>query len=249
MRIPRVFISPENRGKDNNVLITDAAARHLTRVLRLRPGAPVIVLDGEGGAFRARLLGPARGGVAAVIEERIPATGEPEVRITLVQGLPKADKMNYVVQKATEIGVSRIIPLVCDRTVVRLAGERAANKRERWRRIAAAAAEQAFRVRAPRILPVMRLDEVLAAAPAGALLLFPWEEEKQTPLKTVLRSRRAASDVYIFIGPEGGFTAAEAETALAHGAHRVTLGPRLLRTETAGVVVAAIVLYEWGEMG
>ncbi len=248
MRIPRVFIDPENR-EDGHVQITGAAARHLTRVLRLGPGAELVALDGKGGAFRARIEKETRDGVSAVIEERIPATGEPGVKITLVQGLPKADKMDYVVQKATEIGVSRIIPLASERAVVRTGGERADKKRERWRRIAVSAAEQAFRAIVPEILPVMTLSEVLEAVPAGALLLFPWEEERRTPLQAVLRAQPAVPDVYIFIGPEGGFTEAEAEAARAHGAHCVTLGPRLLRTETAGPVVAALVLYEWGEMG
>lgn len=248
MRIPRVFIDPENR-EDGHVQITGAAARHLTRVLRLGPGAELVALDGKGGAFRTRIEKETRDGVSAVIEERIPATGEPGVKITLVQGLPKADKMDYVVQKATEIGVSRIIPLASERAVVRTGGERADKKRERWRRIAVSAAEQAFRAIVPEILPVMTLGEVLETVPAGALLLFPWEEEKRTPLRAVLRAQPAVSDVYIFIGPEGGFTEDEAEAARARGAHCVTLGPRLLRTETAGPVVAALVLYEWGEMG
>lgn len=249
MRIPRVFVDPQDFGAGGRVRITGAAARHLTRVLRLGPEALVIVLDGAGGAYRAHVEGKGRDGLTAVIEKEVAVPGEPDIQITLVQGLPKADKMNFVVQKATEVGVRRIIPLVADRTVVRLDGERAEKKRERWRRIATSAAAQAFRSRVPEIGPVMRLGAVLEAAAPGALLLFPWEEEKQAALKTVLRAGPAAPEVYIFIGPEGGFTEAEAELALAHGAHRVTLGPRLLRTETAGPVVAAIVLYEWGEMG
>ncbi|MDA8097810.1 MAG: 16S rRNA (uracil(1498)-N(3))-methyltransferase [Clostridia bacterium] len=247
MRVPRIFVGPEEWQGRETVRVTGTGAQHITRVLRLGAGAELVVLDGEGGAYQAEIRELTRDGFTAAITGTASVAGEPDLAITLVQGLPKGDKMDYVVQKATEVGVSRIIPLASERAVVRAREERTDKKRERWMRIATSAAEQAFRLVVPEILPVMTLPRVLDSIGPEAFILFPWEEERENPLKAVLRSHPVVQDIYIFIGPEGGFTEAEARTATDRGAHRVTLGPRILRTETAGPLVAALVLYEWGD--
>jgi len=245
VRVPRIFVRPEDWNGRETVHVGGEVARHITRVLRMGAGAELVVLDGQGGAYRAVIRELVRDGFTAAITGMAEANGEPEVSITLVQGLPKGDKMDYVVQKATEVGVSRIIPLASERSVVQAREQRWDKKRERWERIAASAAEQAFRLLVPKILPVMTLPEALDSINPEAFIIFPWEEERENSLKTLLRSHPPASEVYIFIGPEGGFTENEARMASDRGAHRVTLGPRILRTETAGPLATALVLYEW----
>jgi len=229
--------------------ITGPDAHHLTRVLRLSPGAEVLLLDGSGRMFRAEVRETGRERVRAVVTGEVGAPAEPGVRVTLVQALAKGDRMDTVVQKATEIGVARIVPVTSERVVVNLEPQKAGRRRERWQRIATEAAEQCWRPRVPEVHPVIGFKEALDLVPEAALPLFFWERERQVALKDVLRSRPPAEDVFVFIGPEGGFTEGEAAAAAARGAVSVSLGPRLLRTDTAGLIAAALVLYEWGDLG
>lgn len=249
MRIPRFFVPPAGWRERREAWITGPDARHLTRVLRLGPGAEVMLLDGSGRVFRAEVREVERERVRALVTGVVDVTAEPGVRVTLVQALAKGDRMDTVVQKATEVGVARIIPVTSERVVVHLTGRKAEARCARWRRIATEAAEQCHRPQVPEVHPLIALGEALAQVPQGALALFFWEEERRTALKEVLRSRAPAGEVYVFIGPEGGFSEQEAAAAAGRGAVPVSLGPRLLRTDTAGVIAAALVLYEWGDLG
>lgn len=249
MRVPRIFLSPECRLEGDEIFVAGAEAAHLTRVLRLRPGAEIDVLDGEGRTWRARILAADRDGVRARVTGSRAAAPEPPVRLTLVQGLARGEKMDLIIQKAVEIGVARIIPANCARTVIRLDEERGWRRRERWQKIAVEAAEQCGRGAVPVIEPPQALVDALSLLRSGALALLLWEGERATGLKDVLDSVPRAEDVFVFVGPEGGFTADEVEACTAAGARPVSLGPRILRTETAGLVVTALVLYAWGDLG
>ncbi|HBC92872.1 MAG TPA: 16S rRNA (uracil(1498)-N(3))-methyltransferase [Pelotomaculum sp.] len=246
--MPRFFISPEQI-KAGRVTITGPDVAHIVKVLRLGPGDTLTVLDGRGMVYEAVIEHADRESVICAVMSESNAGRAPMLRITLVQGLPKNDKMDLIVQKATELGVYRLIPLICDRSVVRMAGDKPLHRLERWQRIAREAAKQCRRPDVPEVLPPAGWEEALAGMPENTAAVIPWEEENQEPLKKVLGESRPRKNVYVFIGPEGGFTPAEVELARSHGIRPVTLGPRILRTETAGLAVLAIILYQFGDLG
>lgn len=249
----RFFIdSPAQTGE--RIVFNVPISRQMARVLRLEPGAHVIAVEPGGWELIVELTEVGVRRAAGVVVGRQRRQTEPPVRVILGQGLPKYDKMDLVVQKCTEIGVTEIIPVVTRRSIVRLeAGSITASARcERWRRVAREASEQAGRTLVPLVYSIMDLASALPLLGAADLFLVPWEEEKGARLKAVLRQRLekgGLSSVAILIGPEGGFAPDEVEMARVHGALAVGMGPRLLRTETAGVVAASIVLYEAGDLG
>ncbi|MDI6710012.1 MAG: 16S rRNA (uracil(1498)-N(3))-methyltransferase [Bacillota bacterium] len=247
--MPRIFLSPECRLEGDEVLVTGAEAAHLARVLRLRPGAEIDALDGEGRAWRARILAADKEGVRARVTGARAAAPEPPVRLALVQGLARGEKMDLIIQKAVEIGVARIIPADCARTVIRLDDERGRRRRKRWQKIAVEAAEQCGRGAVPVVEPPQALGDALSLLRPGVTAFLLWEGERATGLKDILDSVPCTKDVFVFVGPEGGFTGDEVEACTAAGARPVSLGPRILRTETAGLVAAALVLYAWGDLG
>ncbi|MGQ9754510.1 MAG: 16S rRNA (uracil(1498)-N(3))-methyltransferase [Desulfotomaculales bacterium] len=248
MRVPRFFVPPDAWAGDR-VTITGRDYHHIRHVLRLGPGARLIVLDGGGRSFEAVIETVQKGSVSALVTGEAPALPEPPVKVTLVQGLPRGEKMELIVQKATEIGVTGIVPLAAARAVLRLAGDRAGRRRLRWQRIAVEAAEQSGRGRFPVVGEIQDLAGVLRGLPEGAAAFLLWEAEQATTLKQVLRAGPARAEVYLFIGPEGGFTRDEVAAARDAGVVPVSLGGRILRTETAGLVAAALVLYEWADLG
>lgn len=228
-----------------------AAARQMARVLRLAPGDRVAAVDPEGWELVVELTRVDRHGARGRVLSRERRETEPPLDIVLAQGIPKGEKMDFVVQKGTEVGVSAFLPTVTRRTVVDL-GDRWEGRRERWQRIAREAAEQCGRVRVPEVLPVMMLEQAVVELAAADLFLIPWEEERARGLRSVLREVSGAGaprSVAVLIGPEGGFAADEVRLAVSRGARPVSLGPRLLRTETAGLVVVAALLYELGDLG
>jgi 16S rRNA (uracil1498-N3)-methyltransferase len=156
--------------------------------------------------------------------------------------------MDLIVEKSTELGISRIIPLVCERTVLKLEGDKLSRRRERWLRIAREASKQCRRPDVPEVDLPGGWDQALRDLDR-ATALIPWEEENVLTLKSFLRENKPREQVYVFIGPEGGFTPREVERARSHGVRPVTLGPRILRTETAGLAVVAMILYQWGDLG
>lgn len=254
--LPRFFVEPEEivpTKAGYRVQLAGEDVHHIHRVLRLRPGDAVWVADGTGRDFPGELETADRQQATIRLDPPIPSAGEPTYRITLFQGLPKADKMDWVVQKATEVGVHQVIPVTTERSVIALSAAKAVGRAERWRRIASAAAKQAARGRVPGIAEPTGMDDALSkwceSAPGG-LLVVPWEEEGERGLRRVLQSAHTVPrDIGVVIGPEGGLTSDETRLAAEMGGITCTLGPRILRTETAGPVVAALILYELGEMG
>lgn len=249
----RYFVSPEQIRHGEAVILGDDA-HHLSRVMRARPGEIVIVSDGAGRTVEAELeeLQPER--VKARIVRAVERRSEPQVDVWLAQSLPKGDKMETVIQKASEIGAARIVPFLSERTVVQYDAKKEAKRTARWRKIAKEAAEQAHRERIPEIDAPMPLRELLALSGEAELKLICYEKENGLQLRTALRKRLAAGEpeartVLVAIGPEGGFAEREIEAAEAAGFVPIGLGSRILRTETAGLVALACLLYEYGEMG
>jgi 16S rRNA (uracil1498-N3)-methyltransferase len=223
------------------------ALHYLGRVLRLRPGEELELFDGAGAVYPARLQ--ALDAEAAVLAVGPPSPAPTAPPITLAQGLAKGDKLDLVVQKATELGASRIVPLAAERSVVKLTAEKGLERARRWRRIAEEAARQCGRADVPEVDPPATLAEFLAAAAArGEAVALLYEGEKERRLSAWLAAH-AAGPVALAIGPEGGFSSAEVEAARAAGAATVSLGPRIVRTETAGLAALAVALHLAGELG
>ena len=170
--------------------------------------------------------------------------------ITLLQGLPKGEKFDWILQKNTEIGVCKFIPIVTERPVINIAPSKVERRRERWEKIVAEAAKQCMRMDIPELGQVLTFDSGLKDINNHQLSIIPWEQEKGTSLKKILRDiDKSISRIAVFIGPEGGFSVDEVEKAKALGAVPVSLGPRILRTETAAMAVSSMIMYELGDMG
>lgn len=246
--MPRFFVSPDQI-KEGHIHITGPDVNHISRVLRLGAGDILTVLDGRGKSYEAVIEKPAGDGIVCAVRKVTVLGDAPLLKVTLVQGIPKGDKMDLIVQKGTELGVSRIIPLICQRVVVKLEGEKSGKRRERWQRIALEAAKQCRRPDVPEVCEPTEWDRVLAGLTPEVAALIPWEEENVLSLKEVLMRNTPKQEVCVFIGPEGGFTPPEVERARERGVCPVTLGPRILRTETAGLAVLSMILYQWGDLG
>jgi 16S rRNA (uracil1498-N3)-methyltransferase len=203
------------------------------------------VLDNSGLEWQITLTEVEKNKVQGQITAQRPAQAEPKLQLTLYQATLKAEKFEWVLQKGTELGVSTFVPTICQRSVVRdpLA---LAKKAPRWRQIIREAAEQSGRGRLPRLEEVHSFTAALEQAQAADLILVPWEEASEITLKQVLAGAQV-DQIALFIGPEGGFTHDEAHLAKAAGARLVTLGPRILRAETAGIAVCAAIIYQMDE--
>lgn len=236
--------------------LSETDSVHVARVLRLRPGQRVIVSDGRGFDYGAELVKVSPQGAIVRLGPPSPSKAEPRLFVTLLQGIAKGSKMDFIVQKAVEIGVRRIIPVDAERTVVRLNKDKADARVERWRRIAYEAAKQAGRARLPTVEPVASWQDVWRRDDLGAVVV-PWEDEMGSGLLETMRALSqgvAASGtdiprITVAIGPEGGYSQEEIEAAVRSGARSVSLGPRILRTETAAIVACSLVLAAFGELG
>jgi 16S rRNA (uracil1498-N3)-methyltransferase len=269
-RLPRFFISPE-QVSGPLVTISGEDVRHIATVLRMKAGDSLLLCDGKGAEYTARISRLDRTEIKAEIVTtkqrglRLP-------RITLGQGLPKSDKMDLIVQKATELDVSAIVPLVTERTIVKVRDEE--KRISRWQKICREAAMQSSRVDIPSVEPIRKFSDFLRTLPAPSvcepaasdyecvariqavrqrerrvdpsprtLLLLPWEEGT-TSIKNVLKQNSDVRNIIVLIGPEGGFSLSEAELARDKGFHLVSLGQNILRTETAAIAVLSMIGYE-----
>jgi 16S rRNA (uracil1498-N3)-methyltransferase len=250
----RYFIPPE-RLVSGKAVIEGNDARHLALVMRARVGDRIVVSDGRGRTVLAEIAELDKTKVTATVIEPLPADAEPAVHVWIAQSLPKGDKMETVIQKCTEIGATRIIPFLSERTVVRYNPPAEEKRLQRWRKIAKEAAEQAHRDKVPEIEAPMTWKQLLQAASDADAALFCYERENGRTIGEQLKrlfSREAEKPVrtvLIVVGPEGGFTEREAREAEAAGIVPVSMGRRILRAETAGMVALACILYEAGEMG
>jgi 16S rRNA (uracil1498-N3)-methyltransferase len=251
-RAPRVFV-PREQWREGKVKAAGEDARYLTRVLRLGPGDAVTVLDGQGRVFRAAISAVNEKEVHLALEDEIVYDAEPITKVALFQAVPKGDKMDFVIQKATELGVARIVPVITERVIVRFNTVQAAKRRERWRRIAREASRQCGRTMVPVVEPVITFQAALQNDYfSGFPGILPWEGEQETRLRDFLETMSGEilpKEIAVFIGPEGGFSLPEVEAARASGIATVSLGRRILRTETAGIITIALILYSLGELG
>ena len=222
-------------------------SRHLARVLRLRPGDTVVATDGAGRDYTVRLESLGDTAVGTVIGEAAGVAASP-LAITLIQGVPKGDKMEAIVRAVTELGVASVQPALCERTIVRLEAPRWRDRARRWQRVAREAAKQSGRAVIPEVESPRPLGDWLAAGARADLALCLWEGEGAR-LKSVLATPDSPRSARVLVGPEGGLAGEEVERARAHGLTVVSLGPRILRTETAGPAIVAILQSRFGDLG
>ncbi len=239
------FIDPHHIAGEQ-VSFPAETARQISRVLRLKPGTMVAVLDNRGSRFTVALEVVEKELVSGRVTERMDAAGEPAVRVVLDLCLTQREKFEWALQKCTEAGAAAFRPLVSQRSLVQNTTEAEA-KRGRWERILQEAAEQCGRGRIPQLLPTARLEEMLQQpSEPGLLRLALWEDEQRTTLKGALTGWRGGS-VELLVGPEGGLAETEVQGAQAAGFRTVTLGRRTLRMETAALAGTLLVLHELGE--
>lgn len=240
------FFLPRKNIQDNRGIIDGQELTHLQRVLRLGPGDRVTVFDDMGWEHEAVIqsLSAERGEIE--IRRSYEARRESSLHITLALGLTKGEKMDLVVEKATELGVQSIIPFASAHAVPKFDQTKIAKRTERWRKIALSAAKQCGRTQVPEVLPLCDLA-ALVDRPAALKLLF-WEKEEQRSLQQVHEQNPLAKSLLLAIGPEGGFSAEEANLARARGFETIHLGRRILRAETAAVTVVSLAQFLWGDL-
>ncbi len=241
-RPPRFFIAP-SQVSGSRISVTDEDVRHIAAVLRMKTGDALLLCDGQGAEYQVTIAHISK----TEIVTDIVSQSKREIvspRITLGQGLPKSDKMDWIVQKVTELGVTDIVPLVTERTIVKIRDEE--KRISRWQKIAREAAMQSNRPDIPQIGAVITFKGFLKTLnpEPGTLLLIPWEEGTE-PIKDVLQKNREIKKVIVLVGPEGGFSSVEASLAREKGFHAVSLGPNILRTETAAIAVLSMIGYEF----
>lgn len=240
------FVEPHQiNTTDNRVTILGADVNHIKNVLRMRVGEEIAVSNGQDGReYRCGILEFAEDAVVCELRFVKEDNVELPAKVYLFQGLPKADKMELIVQKAVELGVYEIIPVSTKRCVVKLDDKKAASKIARWQGIAEAAAKQSKRAIVPKVSPVMTFAQAVKRAAEMDVKLIPYElAEGMEKTRTLLGDLQPGQDIAVFIGPEGGFEESEISVALDAGIEPITLGKRILRTETAGMTVLSWVIY------
>lgn len=238
------FVKPQQI-QEKQIVITGSDVNHIKNVLRMKPGEELAVSNGvDGREYRCGIVELGEDEVRCELRFVKEDGLELPAKVYLFQGLPKADKMELIIQKAVELGVYEIIPMMTKRAVVRLDEKKARAKTERWQGIAEAAAKQSKRRIVPRVAEVMRFQEALSYASSMECRLIPYElAAGMERTRQLIAGIEANQSVAVFIGPEGGFEEAEIEAAKASGVCPVTLGKRILRTETAGLTVMAWIMY------
>jgi 16S rRNA (uracil1498-N3)-methyltransferase len=252
----RFFIAPELvKTLDVTIALPKELAHQVRDVLHLQVGEQLILLDNSGDEIRAEIAGIGKASVEVGLLERREGKPESPVRVVLCQGLLKSARFEWILEKGTELGVSVFSPILCRRSMAGLEDAGAA-KIARWHRILQEAAEQCGRSRVPELLPIRPFMHALNDIPPGAIALMPWEEERELSLRAALQAYTGASEgrrspgsprqdtVVLFIGPEGGLMAEEVRLAQRFGVQAVSLGPRILRAETAALAAVANVMYE-----
>lgn len=243
MRLTRVFVdAPLAAGA--RVVLPENAGAHLVRVLRLREGEACVLFNGDGRDYDARLLAANKRGVEAEVLDARAIDNESPLRIVLLQGIARGEKMDLILQKATELGVAAFVPVFADRTEVRLDGERLDKRMAHWRSVVTSACEQSGRARIPELAPARGLAEAAAglAADALKLTLDPQGEHRFDTLATT------QTDIVVAIGPEGGWSEKDRIALRENGFAGLRLGPRVLRTETAGLAAIAALQARFGDL-
>jgi 16S rRNA (uracil1498-N3)-methyltransferase len=233
--------------KNDKALITGSEARHVGRVLRLKVGDTINLLDEMGWEYRGVITDKKTQAIEVRVLEKYPPRKESPIKIVLGQALPKAQKMDYIVQKATELGVDSIIPFFSSRTVPILDRNRQEKKGKRWEKIVLEATKQCGRTVIPQVEKIHTFEEVIRIGDDNSLKIILWEDEKNYRLHKVLKNLQQFKKIIILVGPEGGFTQEEVASARDHGFFSVGLGNSILRTETAGVYLLSVLHYKLSE--
>lgn len=243
--MPRFFVEPD-QVSGNKIIIEGSDVNHITKVLRMKIGEELMVCDGTGLDYFCTIAKLDSDAVFCDVCNKWESYSELPVKVTLFQGLPKADKMELIIQKTVELGVYEIVPVAMQRSIAKLDDKKAGRKIERWQSISESAAKQAGRGIIPKVTEPMSFAEALEYAKEMDSIIVPYENAKGISYtKEVIREAKACTRLAIFIGPEGGFADSEIERAKEAGAKLVTLGNRILRTETAGMATLAILMYEF----
>ena len=243
----RFFIKKESIFKDE-IVISGEDVQHISKVLRLQNGDRIVLCDGEGTDYLSTVESMDKHSIKVKVIHKEASKGEPAIDVVLYQGIPKSAKMDTIIQKCTEMGIKRIVPVSTARTVVRLDSEKDERRKvERWTKIAEEASKQSGRGRIPIIDMPMTLQEALMDASKLYTVIAPYELEDSVSIKEALCGERGSS-IGFFVGPEGGFEDYEIEKVKNIGAVPVTLGSRVLRTETAGIVVLTVIMYEYDQL-
>jgi 16S rRNA (uracil1498-N3)-methyltransferase len=246
----RRFFVDELLSSQGSLVIAGSEAKHMTRVLRMSPGDRMILLGKAGERFQAVIKEATRHHVLVHLENPLPAPEPSPVHITLCQALLKSHRMDLVVEKTSELGVNRVLPYLAERTVAQLDKSKTHTKVERWQAIARSAAKQSDRSAPAEISPLYSFRELLAVVNTeSAMKILLWEKEGISSVKDVLRSNSPVARVVAMVGPEGGFTEREVKESGEAGFVSVSLGPRILRAETAAISLVALIQYEWGDLG
>ena len=245
----RFFVAPD-AVQDNMVYFDAELARHMGKVLRLSAGEQVTVCTGEGSAYLVALEQFSKDAVTGRILEQLDHLQETSIQVVLYQGMPKGDKLELIIQKCTELGISAVVPVETSRSVVHLDGNKAGKKLERWQKIAQEASQQSKRVQVPTVGPYYNWKQMLKALEqAEGLTIVFWEDEQTQSLKVLLRSQMAKPQrINLVVGPEGGLSEDEVAQLRDLGAVSASLGKRILRTETAGMAGISMIMYEFDEL-
>lgn len=246
MREVRIFVSEGTLGP-GPVTVGGQAARHVLKVLRMKPGQALILFDGKGGEFPATLTACARDSIELSVSPKLEFSRESPLRTRLAIAVPRRERMDFVIQKATELGVSQILPMLTERSVVQLGGSRAERRRTHWEHVAASACEQCGRNSLPEIASVQEfaaLVSTLGEAQDHELRVMPEPMTGELPAP----GRHNVKLVTLLIGPEGGFTEKELDRARGADFQLISLGPRILRTETAALSLLSVAQWNWGDM-
>ena len=244
IELSRFFVTPENVGENRIVIDDRDDIKHMTKVLRLSEGDVIDISDSVEWEYAARITDMNGDVVETVILDKQRFAAEPDIRITLFQGIPKQSKMETVIQKTVELGVSEIVPVFTARTVVADRGN-FSKKLQRWQRISDEAVKQCGRGVIPQVADAADMAGMLKRLGEFDLVLFPYENEKSVTIKDALREHvDDVSTIALIIGPEGGFSDDEADSIVGAGGISVSLGKTILRTETAGMAAIAMVMYE-----
>ena len=239
----RFFVEPSQIG-EKEIVITGPDVNHIRNVLRMRAGEELLAADGQGSEYSCILRELQDSEIRAEICRKLSGSAELPSRITLFQGLPKSDKMDLIIQKCVELGVFRIVPVTTKRTVVKLDAKKEESRRKRWTAVSESAAKQSGRGIIPEISGVRGFKEAVEEAGELDVCLIPYEKaENMARTREILSGIPAGASIGVFIGPEGGFEEEEVREAMEAGARSITLGRRILRTETAGMAVLAMLGY------
>ncbi|MFI2812225.1 MULTISPECIES: 16S rRNA (uracil(1498)-N(3))-methyltransferase [Microbulbifer] len=246
MRVPRIYSHEPLAGR-TEIELDEGASRHLVKVLRLQAGRPLVLFDGHGGEYSAEL---AEAGKRARVRllDWVEGDRQSPLALTLAIGISRGDRFDWVVQKATELGVARIQPLFTERCEVKLKGERLEKKLAHWQQVAISACEQCARNRVPEVSTPQKFSGYLGDAGADSDLKLVLHHRTEKHLRDLESEHGRPGSALLLVGPEGGLSAAEIDAALAQDFLPLRLGPRVLRTETAPVAALSVLQYQWGDL-